>query len=169
MNESIKPLLFVAADALDIDIVMRHLRFTGSRKETLELFEGYSPIIVSNIEDSLIDVGANLIAARVHIFGNLGVILVVDGRRRDLNLFIFDRAKADKENDPWGAFWSRRVLHKWLESSCNAIYRRDIWDTEWTKLAQGPKKLCHYNKQRNKGQKASKAYSNMWANDEKEV
>ena len=81
ITEDMKPLVFALADAIETDIATgaqgAH-SFAGSRKAVLELFEGYSPTILSGIDNSLYDPGNSVAAVDQHIFGNVGAITVVE-------------------------------------------------------------------------------------------
>ena len=162
MNEKLRPLLFAAADALDCDLVLKGMGFTGSRKAKLELFEGYSPTIISSVESSLVDEGNKVVAAQVHIFGNIGAVLVVEGQQSHLSLFIYDRSKTLDADDPaLGKFWSRKDLYNWLGYSIKAIYQRSLFDTKWEQLDNGKQRLAQYNEARQEGTHTSREAYNL--------
>ena len=162
MTEHMKPILFALADAMEIDLYVEDYAFTGSRKAVLELFEGYSPTIVSNIENSLYSQSSKIVAAQVHVFGNVGVIAVVEEQKHHVSLFVYDRSKAPK-GEPWDYGWSRRVLYKWLGPCCKAVYHRSMFDKDWHRLEKGLAKLRTYNKQReNKEVSSREADACMW-------
>lgn len=164
ITEDMKPLVFALADAIETDIATgaqgAH-SFAGSRKAVLELFEGYSPTVLSGIDNSLYDPGNALAAVDQHIFGNVGAITVVEGRQSTIHCFVYDRSKRP-EAEPWGNFWSRKDLYKWLEVPVKAIYERSIFDTEWKPLEGGRMQLHEYCKARARGDKSREAYNAMW-------
>ena len=171
ITEDMKPLVFALADAIETDIATgaqgAH-SFAGSRKAVLELFEGYSPTILSGIDNSLYDPGNSVAAVDQHIFGNVGAITVVEGRQSTIHCFVYDRSKRPDNSNctPWDNFWSRKRLYFWLEDCCKAIYHRSIFDTEWTQLENGRVKLKTYNEARDKGTlRNSACYRQMWEVD----
>lgn len=166
-TEEMKPLLFALADAIETDLSTTGTAFTGSRKAVLELFEGYSPTVISSIERSLWDGLNKVVAADQHIFGNVGVVTVVEGQQSTVHCFVYDRSKRPENSNclPWpnsGCQWSRKDLYFWLEDSCKAIYHRDLWSEEWKKLEGASAKLKLYNYDRDDGVGAKKAYNRLW-------
>jgi len=166
-TDEMKPLLLSLADAIECDLTQHaNERFTGGRKAILELFEGYSPDVVSSITNSLSDGTNHVVAADQHIFGNVGAVTVVEGQQSSIHVFVYDRSKRpDDGSEPWEKFgrtWSRRQLYKWLEPSTKAIYYRDLWQEDWKKLPDGKQRLSSYNYNRERDFGASVAYSEMW-------
>jgi hypothetical protein len=165
IQDDMKPLVFALADAIETDLSPgaqgRHC-FAGSRKAILELFEGYSPTIISSIEDSLYDPGNRVAAVDQHIFGNVGAITLVEGQQSTVHCFVYDRSKRIEGTMPWNNFWSRKDLYKWLELPVKAIYHRSIFDTEWSELPNGRNRVHEYCKARSRGDKARDAYNAMW-------
>lgn len=168
INEDMKPLVFALADAIETDLAAGAQGgdcFSGSRKAILELFEGYSPTIISGIDNSLYDPGNSVAAVDQHIFGNVGAITIVEGQQGTVHCFVYDRSKRPENSNctPWDNFWSRKQLYFWLEHSCKAIYHRSIFDTEWGELKGAKAKLVAYNDARDLGALSSReAYNNMW-------
>lgn len=166
--EEMKPLLFALADAIETDLQTNPAqRFTGSRKAVLELFEGYSPTVMSGIDRSLWDSLNNVVAADQHIFGNIGVVTVVEGTQSTVHCFVYDRSKRSEGegSGPWekdGRTWSRRRLYSWLGNTVKAIYHRDLWSEEWKKLDDGRVRLCQYNDDRDSDSTAKESYNKMW-------
>ena len=164
ITEDMKPLVFALADAIETDLqsgAQGAHSFKGSRKAVLELFEGYSPTILSGVDNSLYDPGNSVAAVDQHIFGNVGAITIVEGQQSTVHCFVYDRSKRS-ESDPWNNFWSRKDLYKWLECSVKAIYERSIFDTEWKQLENGRMQLHDYCKARTRGDKSREAYNTMW-------
>ena len=84
MKEEMKPLAYALADAIGTDFAtgaQGSNSFAGSRKAVLELFEGYSPTVISGIDNSLYDPGNKVLAVDQHIFGNVGAITIVEGQQ----------------------------------------------------------------------------------------
>lgn len=168
MKEEMKPLAYALADAIGTDFAtgaQGSNSFAGSRKAVLELFEGYSPTVISGIDNSLYDPGNKVLAVDQHIFGNVGAITIVEGQQSTIHCFIYDRSKRPDNSNctAWDNFWSRKRLYFWLESSCKAIYHRSIFDTEWSELEDARNRLKDYNESRDKDKFTSReAYNNMW-------
>lgn len=166
---AMKPLMYSLADAIETDLSenIRGSQFTGSRKAVLELFEGYSPTVISSIDHSLWDTLNSVVAADQHIFGNVGVVTVVEGQQSTIHVFVYDRSKRPG-SEPWdssGRMWSRRELYNWLRYSVKAIYYRDLWSEDWKKLEDGRVLLQQYCKDRGDINYSSKqAYMKMWGN-----
>ena len=166
-KEDMKPLLYALADAIETDFntgARGENSFAGSRKAVLELFEGYSPTILSGIDNSLYDPGNLVAAVDQHIFGNVGAITIVEGQQSTVHCFVYDRSKRPENSNckPWGNFWSRKDLYYWLEDSCKAIYHRDLWSETWEPLEGARKRLKKYNGDRDAGLSAKKSYMKMW-------
>lgn len=167
IKEDMKPLVLALADAIETDFytgAQGARSFEGSRKAVLELFEGYSPTVISGIDNSLYDPGNAVAAVDQHIFGNVGAITIVEGRQSTIHCFVYDRSKRPDNSNctPWDNFWSRKRLYFWLEDSCRAIYQRSIFDTEWKPLEGGRVQLRAYNEARDKGGSSREAYNAMW-------
>lgn len=160
---SMEAVLYALADAVEINLVMNDKAFSGSRKAVMELFEGYSPTVISSIDEALMDENSETAAVRMQVFGNLGLVVVAENRTSTLSLFVIDRSKAPKE----AAFqkpksWSRQELYLWLEVCTKAVYSRSLYDTVWAKLPNGIGKLKAYNEDRKAGVKAKEAHTRMW-------
>ena len=163
-TEDMKPLLFALADAIETDLgQVGKFGFTGSRKAVLELFEGYSPTVLSGIEHSLHDQGNSVVAADQHIFGNVGAITVIEGQQSTVHCFVYDRSKRPEDHKPFDTFWSRKGLYSWLEGPVKAVYYRSLFDTEWKQLPNGRTRLNNYNKAREAGLSTNReCYNEMW-------
>ncbi len=163
-NDKLQSMLYPLADALEMDLAVESFKITGSRKGVYEVFEGYSPTVVAQVKDSLIDEMNGISAVVIQVWGNLNIMMISEDRKSLLTLFVFDRAKAPdpKYMNPWQGFWSRKDCYKWLEPSCQAIYSRSIFDTVWAKLPEGMKRLRLYNSARNQGASSGQAYKAMW-------
>jgi len=164
MNESLVPLMNALADAIATDFTPGASganALAGSRKAILELFEGYSPTIISSIDNSLLDPGNDVVAVDQHIFGNVGAVTIVEGRQSTVHCFVYDRSKRP-DLPTFGNFWSRKDLYKWLETPVKAIYMRSLFDTEWQELPNGRMRLHNYCKARARGDKSRDAYNAMW-------
>lgn len=164
MNASEEMTMLTAmADALEIDITPDGpCRIKGSRKAVMEVFEGYSPTVVSSVFDSIIDSSAGIIGVCIQVWGNLNIMCINDRHAQLLTLFVYDRTKVTKESPPFGAFWSRRHTYKWLEGCTKGIYSRSIYDTVWTKLESGTQRLSSYNYNRSHDISAGAACDEMW-------
>lgn len=165
ISADIKPMLFSVADALDMDLGTTDWEITGSRQSVYDLFEGYSPTVVSTITNSLIDESNKVVAVDLQVWGNLGLILVNESQTQTLSLFVYDRARAlsKREGLPWAVFWSREMLYSWLETPCKAIYHRSVFEDNWHLLEKGTAKLREYNEARDKETMTAKeAYVAMW-------
>ena len=163
-GDDMKPLLYALADAVETDFIPGASganAFAGSRKAVLELFEGYSPTVISGIDTSLYDPGNRVAAVDQHIFGNVGAVTVVEGRQSTVHCFVYDRSKRP-ELPTFGNFWSRKDLYKWLETPVKAIYHRSIFDTKWEELPEARIRMREYNKARASGDKSRDAYREMW-------
>lgn len=168
---------YVIADVLGMDIVLSDETITGSCKRVMEVFEGYSPTVVSEITDSLVDDANGIYGACARIWGNLSVLVVNEQKTQRVTVFVYDRSKAPQHESPFGdgRYWSRKCCYAWLGSCCKHIYYRDVWDSEWSTLKAGATKLRKYNNMR-KGTKLRKyndigkghscstreAYTAMW-------
>jgi hypothetical protein len=122
---------------------------------------------MSGIDRSLWDGVNYVVAADQHVFGNIGVVTVVEGQQNTIHCFVYDRSKRPENTNcrPWcesGRTWSRKDLYYWLEESVRAIYYRSLYDTRWTLLEQGRKKLEKYNRDRDNGKSAKESYQQMW-------
>lgn len=163
MKDTTKPMLFSLADALEIDLQVTHLaELTGSSKKIMEVFEGYSPTVVTSVIDSLVDEHNGVIGVCVQIWGNLNVMCINDSRSQLLSLYVYDRSKIVKGSFPFDTFWSRQHTYKFLGSCVKGVYSRSIYDTVWAKLEKGPSALRIYNDMRQKGIDADTAYMAMW-------
>ena len=167
INETMKPLLYALADAAAVDFVPGASganAFAGSRKGIIELFEGYSPTIISSIENSLYDPGNRVAAIDQHIFGNVGAITIVEGQQSTVHCFVYDRSKRPDNTNctPWDNFWSRKRLYFWLEDCCKAIYHRSIFSEDWEELPKARERLKSYNEDRDAGRGSKKSYTRMW-------
>ena len=168
MNESLIPLMNALADSIATDFTPGASganALAGSRKAILELFEGYSPTIISSIDNSLLDPGNDVVAVDQHIFGNVGAVTIVEGRQSTVHCFVYDRSKRPDNTNctPWDNFWSRKRLYFWLEDSCKAIYHRSIFDTDWEQLPSASTRLKKYGRDRDNINKNSRqAYNSMW-------
>lgn len=166
MNQSdfdnvIKPKLFALADALEMHIDIAGHKFTGTRKQVLELFNGYSPTIISSIENTLIDEINEVVAAQGQIWGNVGFVIVVERTRCKVSFFLYDRSKIPV-GAAWDTNWSRKRLYHWLGGCCVAIYHRSMFDTVWQPLDKGKQRLAAYNQSRDDGVTARHAYEQVW-------
>jgi hypothetical protein len=172
-DKLLRPLLNAAADALGMDlrprVTLHDQGVTGSRKCVLELFEGYSPTIVSSIEDCMIDKANSLVAIKVHIFGNVGAILLVEGRQSHLSLYVYDRSKTPENSNcaPWDSFWSRKKLYYWLGDCVRSVYHRSLFDDTWEELPQGRARVRKYNDNRDRERVSStEAYRIFWKEED---
>ena len=156
-----KTKLFSLADALEMNLNARDGNITGTTKADIELFEGYSPTIISSIENSLMDYTNQVCAAEGQIWGNLGFVCVVEDTASRISFFVIDRSKRMKMA-PWGTSWSRKLLYEWLEPCVKAVYDRSVFDTEWELLEGGPARIKKYNEARASGAKAKEAYELVW-------
>lgn len=168
IKPEIRPLAYALADAIGTDFstgIQGKNPLAGSRKAMLELFEGYSPTVISGIDNSLCDSNNNVLAVDQHIFGNVGAITIVEGQQSTIHCFIYDRSKRPDNSNctPWDNFWSRKSLYRYLEIvGCKAIYHRSIFDTEWQQLPAAGTRLKEYNEARDRGDKSREAYNTMW-------
>lgn len=162
MSDTIKTKLYALADALEMRLVYRDGKIDGQAKSDMELFAGYSPTIISSIEESLVDHTNSVVAVEGQIWGNLGFVCVVEDFANRISFFVIDRSKRPPTVAPWGHSWSRKELYAWLEYSCKAVYDRSVFDTEWELLENGPAKLKAYNRAREAGKKAKEAYELVW-------
>lgn len=165
MKEDMKPLAYALADAIGTDFAtgaQGSNSFAGSRKAVLELFEGYSPTVISGIDNSLYDPGNKVLAVDQHIFGNVGALTIVEGQQSTIHCFVYDRSKRPEGKQPWDSFWSRKMLYEWLDGSCKAIYFRSIFDTQWDELPNGRGRLHQYVLDRKHNGTSRDSYNNMW-------
>lgn len=160
---AMKAKLFTLADALEMNMNVRgDGTLTGSAKIDLDLFQDYSPTIITSIEESLIDYVNNVIVVEGQIWGNLGFVCIVEDTKSRISFFVIDRSKRYKNKSPFGDRWSRQWTYQWLAKCCKAVYDRSVFDTEWDLLEGGPKKLKDYTKARADGAKAKEAYGIVW-------
>ncbi len=158
------PMIYSIADALEIDMRVDYSQSTrgklsGKRNVVMEVFEGYSPTVVTEVlESQVYDVS---VVATVRIWGNLCLMIINDKYTQMLTLFVYDKSKAPK-GKPFEKFWSRKHTYKWLDNSIKAIYSRSVFDTKWTKLESGTQRLSSYNYNRKHNISASAAYDEMW-------
>lgn len=161
-DRNIQPLLYSIADALEINLIPTEDGFTGSRKAVMELFEGYSPCVISGINNSLVDKNAGIAAAELHVFGNLGLVIIAEDHLARLSLFVIDRSKRHLR-PPFRKGWSRKGLYAWLEVCTKAVYSRYMYDHTWQKLPEGVRRLRQYNTDRSaKIISKDRACNDMW-------
>ena len=162
-EDEVTPMLYSLVDALEIDIVRDGpTRLKGSRKAVMEVFEGYSPTVVSSVFESIVDASAGMIGVCVQVWGNLNVMCLNDNRAQKLSLFVYDRTKVVQNSDPFGAFWSRKHTYAFLGPCIKGVYWRSIYETEWVKMEQGTTALHRYNDMRKSDYDSSIAYRAMW-------
>lgn len=162
-EDTLIPMLYSLADALEIDIARDGpCNLKGSRKSVMEVFEGYSPTVVSSVIDSIVDDAAGMVGVCVQVWGNLCVVCLNDRRAQIISLFVYDRTKATPDTYAFSGFWSREECYAFLGPCIKGIYWRSVYDTKWAKLEQGPTLLRLYNDMRKKGTDASTAYMAMW-------
>lgn len=161
-EDTLKPMIYSIADALEIDLIRRGNHLEGKRKVVMAVFEGYSPTVVTNVIDSIIDDHNGVIAVCVQIWGNLNVLCVNDKQAQNLTLFVYDRSKIKKGSSPFDTFWSRQKTYRFLGPCIKGIYHRSVFDTVWTLMEDGPSKLRIYNDMREKGMTANSSYMAMW-------
>jgi hypothetical protein len=168
-SDNYKKLLYSLADAIETDLTITsddHL--VGSRTGVLDLFEGYSPVVVSGIKSSLYDTFNLVSAVDQQIFGNVYAVTVVELSKNSAHTFIYDASKTPENSNctPWEQNrWSRKRLYYWLEDSVTAIYHRKLHVCDWRKLHNGKKKLSQYNKARDHGFRAKEAYADLWGSE----
>lgn len=158
----IKTKLFSLADALEMRLVARDGEINGTVKMDIDLFQDYSPTIISSIEDSLIDYTNQVVAVEGQIWGNLGFVCIVEDTASRISFFVIDRSKRYKKERAFTNTWSRKYTYEWLAKCCKAVYDRSVFDTEWELLEGGPKKLRDYTNARKDGAKAKEAYELVW-------
>lgn len=164
-EEETKSMLLALADALEINMKLVGLtELEGSSKRVMEVFEGYSPTVVSTVLASLVDEHNGVMGVCIQIWGNLNVMCINDRRSQTLTLYVYDRSKVVKDSFPFSTFWSRLDTYKFLGPCVKGIYSRSVYDTVWKKLEQGPSRLRLYNDMRHKNTDADTAYMAMWGN-----
>lgn len=158
----IKPLLYALADALGIEFhVTNGKTLSGTVKRTLDLFEGYSPTVCVDIERSLISYRWEVVIAQLQLWANLGVVATVESRTGLVTLFIVNRKELG-EAMLFDESWSRRRLYEYLQHACKAVYYRRLYETEWSKLENGPQKLRDYTTFRQQDMPSKEAYETVW-------
>lgn len=158
----IKPLLYALADALGIEFhVTNGKKLSGTVKRTLDLFEGYSPTVCVDIERSLISYSWGVVIAQLQLWANLGVVATAESRTGLVTLFIVNRKELD-DIMLFDESWSRRRLYEYLQHACKAVYYRRLYETEWSKLENGPQKLRDYTTFRQQNMPSKEAYETVW-------
>lgn len=162
----IRPLLYSLADALEMDLSVDNLGvLQGTRKGVLELFQDYSPTLCSSVCWSCIDKPMGVVAADVHVWGKVGVTIVVEEKLDLISLFVTDRNKVtiSKDNFPFDSgHWSRRRLYEFVEPGLKAVYYRNLIETDWQQLENGVVRLRTYNQMRSKKLASREAFEYMW-------
>lgn len=161
------PMIYTLADALEIDMNLDFNGTTtgklrGSNHVTMEVFEGYSPTVVSEITDTIIDKPAGIIAVCARIWGNLSVMCINDNQTQNLSLYVYDKSKVVADSSPWIKRWSREHAYKYLGPCIKGIYWRPTVETKWNKLSKGSALLKTYNDMRKSGYDSGIAYRAMW-------
>ena len=158
----IKTTLFAVADSLGMNMRRDDDILTGNRKTTLDLFEGYSPTIITEIVDSLVDELNEVVGVKVRVWGNLGVLLIAEQQRGTIHAFVYDRSAAPQDPVFVDNKWSRARTYAWLEGCVKGIYHRFVYDYEWQVLDQPAARLKAYNKARRDDVGARQAYELIW-------
>jgi len=161
-----KQMLYPLADALDMDFSLVADRLKGNRKTKMDLFEGYSPTIVSTIVRSLTHFSYGVTGILLQVWGNLHIAIINEDKTKQLTLFVLDRAAMKRVNPKTGLFedntWSRGDLYRLMEPGLKAVYYRSSYNTEWKKLSNGTQRLKAYNAARRDGHSASAAWDIFW-------
>ena len=165
IKENVKPIFYALADALEMDLTADLFAIKGERKTVYEVFESYSPTVVAKITESLVDAQNEVLAVIVQVWGNLQVLVITEAQTQRISLFVLDRSKIDG-GKPFGNFWSRKQTYAWLETSCQAVYSRYIFDDEWIPLPGAKQRLIEYNKARKNNEKSGYAHNTFWKEDE---
>lgn len=165
-EELITPILYSLADALELDLKLDFSEraqgtIHGKRNARMLVFSGYSPLVATEIVDSI--VYDALVGVCVRIWGNLHVMCIYESST--LTLFVYDRSKVKKKSRPFSKYWSRKHTYGYLGSCCKGIYSRSAFDTKWEKLDQGTTKLGLYNDMRKAGVDSRTAYAAMWGTE----
>lgn len=164
MTDEMKPKLFALADAIGISLrIEADGLMVGTQKRTLDLFEGYSPTIITDVDWGCVDEFSQTAVAAGRIWGNLGFVCVVEERYGSrVSFFVIDRSKADDAPPLETDRWSRAKLYSWLADCCKAVYHRSMYDTVWEELEKGPQKLKDYVTFRDQNMPSSEAYRTVW-------
>jgi len=160
-----RPMLYPLADALEMKFTVEaDGRLAGSSKNTLDLFEGYSPTIVSRIVNSLTHFSYGVTGVVIQVWGNLHVVLVNEDQFKQLTLFVIDRSKIPTEDRDLfaGNKWSRKDLYRLVEPGLAAIYYRCSYETKWKRMENCKQRLRAYNAARREGQGAKQAWEIFW-------
>lgn len=165
MNEE-KHMLYPLADALDMDFSLVADRLKGNRKTKMDLFEGYSPTIVSTIVRSLTHFSYGVTGVLVQVWGNLHVAIVNEDNTKQLFLFVLDRSKMKEAYPKSDLFenneWSRGDMYHLMEPGLKAIYYRSSYNTQWRRLGNDKQRLKAYNVARKGGYDAAAAWDIFW-------
>jgi len=158
------PMLYALGDSagMDVGFNVKVSKIHGNRKGIMEVFEGYSPTVVTEITHSIVDMSSGIVAICVRVWGNLNVLIIYDSRMRYQSMYVYDKSKVREDSTPWDSRWSRKHTYKFLESCVKGIYWKSEGGLTWTKLEQGVTRLGVYNDMRKKGATASAAYITMW-------
>lgn len=126
-------LVFPLADALEIDLrIVDSKELTGVKSTRLELFEGYSPTVVSTTLESLLDTYTRVAGVYMQIWGNLNIVLIHQEASSLLELFILDRSKLKKNSGPFHMNqWSQDLCHAFIKPGLKAKYFRQTYEVEW--------------------------------------
>lgn len=163
MDTTTIPMIYELGDALELDFtVIAKNKLRGERKVYLEVFEGYSPTVVTEVLDSIIDIPVGIVAVCMRIWGNLNIMCINDKKTNILSLYVYDRSKVFAKSTPWVSRWSREHAYRFLAPCIKGIYWRSVFENTWHKLDKGPTKLHLYNELCKKGAGASAAYITMW-------
>ncbi len=121
------------ADALEIDLrVLDSKELVGVKTTSLELFEGYSPKVVSTVLESLLDNYAKVAGVYMQVWGNLNIVLIHQEASSLLELFILDRSKLKKNSGPFHMNqWSQDLCHAFMKPGLKAKYFRQTYEVEW--------------------------------------
>jgi len=161
-----KHMLYPLADALSMDFSLVEDRLKGNKKTKMDLFEGYSPTIVSSIVRSLTHFSYGVTGVLLQVWGNLHVVLVNEDKTKQLFLFVLDRSKMREAFPKSELFennkWSRGDLYLLMEPGLKAIYYRSSYNTQWKRLGNDKQRLKAYNAARREGKDATVAWDIFW-------
>jgi len=161
-----KQFLYPLTDGLEMGLTIGDDGLEGTKTTEIDLFEGYSPTIVSTVIESLTHFSYDVVGVLVQVWGNLHIVMVNEEIHKRLLLFVLDKGRIN-EAYPKEAFfpgnkWSRKNLYRVMGPGVKAIYHRCSYDDNWEKLENGPEKLRKYNEARGQNMDSNMAWNLFW-------
>jgi len=161
-----KQFLYPLTDALEMDLIVVDGGLEGTKTTDIDLFEGYSPTIVSTVVESLTHFSYCVVGVLIQVWGNLHIVMVNEEIHKRLLLFVLDKGKINEVFPKEEFFprnkWSRKTLYRVMGPGVKAIYHRCSYDDTWEKLKNGPERLRKYNEARSQNMDSKMAWNLFW-------